>query len=196
MQVSTFTYLLRCCWDHRCAAACHFLQSEDSCCPGRRGRSIPRGKASFRNIPTHPIQINTHRICPETIRFIRMLFEYADTALTWVKLTVLTICLCASVRTSSPLTASHTFLKTQKLSFNRQFCRCSDLHSKILTWHFGFCSHFSQAKWFEIFMHKRFCGVATSLSLIKLCSLWVLQVLFLQSLTSLIMAGNRYWSIV
>lgn len=47
-----------------------------------KGRSLLRGKASLRNIPTHHIQISTHRICLETIRFIRMLFEHIDTALT------------------------------------------------------------------------------------------------------------------
>lgn len=46
---------------------------------------------------------------------------YAATP-TWVKVTVLTMCLCASVRTSSPLTASHTFLKSKLLC---QHKRCA-----------------------------------------------------------------------
>jgi len=56
-----------------------------------------------------------------------------EIALTWVKLTVLTMCLCASVRTSSPLTASHTFLKSigHVLTDNR-ICSHTDLIISIL----------------------------------------------------------------
>lgn len=62
------------------------------------------------------------------MHIILTLHPTADTALTWVKLTVLTMCLCASVRTSSPLTASHTFLKEHRglVSIHHSFCSCSD----------------------------------------------------------------------